>query len=69
MLSRLSLILVLFAVMPAAAQDQLFADLGDCTLESGAVLKECRVGYRTLGKLDDDRSNAILIPSWYGGNS
>ncbi|MDA0330298.1 MAG: alpha/beta fold hydrolase [Gemmatimonadetes bacterium] len=71
-MSKRLTVLVLFgllAVRPIAAQEQHFADLGTCTLESGAVLEECRIGYRTIGALSADGSNAILVPSWYGGST
>ena len=55
--------------LPLTAQEQQFADLGTCTLESGAELRDCRVGYRTVGTLSEARDNAILIPSWYGGTT
>ncbi len=45
------------------------ADLGECPLENGGAIQECRIGYRTAGQLNGDRSNAILFPSWYGGTS
>ncbi len=56
---------------PAADADpaQKFADFAACKLASGAVLAPCRVGYRTFGTLNDDHSNAVLVPTWYGGNS
>ena len=54
---------------PAAAQEQQFADLGTCALESGAEILQCRIGYRTIGALNDARDNAVLIPTWYGGSS
>jgi homoserine O-acetyltransferase len=66
---RAPLLLLLLAAYPAAAQEQLFADLGTCALESGATLEECRVGYRTIGELDADGGNAVLVPTWYGGNT
>jgi homoserine O-acetyltransferase len=62
-------LVILCAATPLAAQEQQFADLGTCELESGAQLEECRVGYITIGELNDARDNAILIPSWYGGSS
>ena len=65
----LPLFLVLIAAAPVAAQEQLFADLGTCDLESGAVLEECRIGYRTIGELAPDGGNAVLVPTWYGGNT
>lgn len=65
------LILAAVLALPwnGAAQELQFADLGTCPLESGEVLEDCRVGYRTLGELDAEGSNAILIPTWYGGSS
>lgn len=60
-------LLVLAAAV--AAQQQLFASLGDITLQSGEILRDCRIGYRTYGKLNADKSNAILFPTWAGGKS
>ena len=62
------------AQTPQAAQAhtegaQQFADLGDFHLRSGAVIHDFRLGYRTLGKLNAEKSNAILWPSWLGGKS
>jgi len=54
---------------PAADPAQQFANLGDCDLESGKTINDCRIGYITLGKLNGERNNAILIPTWYGGTS
>lgn len=48
---------------------QQFAMLGDFKLQSGAVIRDFRIGYRTLGKLNPDKSNAILWPTWLGGRS
>jgi homoserine O-acetyltransferase len=48
---------------------QQFTELGDLKLQSGAVIQDFRLGYRTLGKLNAQKSNAILWPSWLGGKS
>ncbi len=55
----------------AAAQEsqQQFAAIGDLKLVNGAVIRDCRIGYRTFGRLNADRSNAILFPTWFGGSS
>ena len=53
----------------AGAQEQRFAELGDFKLANGEVLRDCRIGYRTFGKLNGERSNAILFPTWAGGTS
>src|SRR5215472_9281650 len=48
---------------------QQFADLGNFKLQDGSVIFDFRVGYRTLGRLNADKSNAILWPTWLGGTS
>jgi len=48
---------------------QQFASLGDFKLESGEVVRDCRIGYRVYGHLDAGKSNGILFPSWFGGTS
>ena len=67
---RVSVCLLLFACS-ALAQDfeQKFANLGDFQLESGAVIRNCRVGYRTAGTLNAEKSNVILVPTWFSGKS
>ena len=66
---RFLLLLVLLLAGPALADDLQMADLGRCELERGAVLDDCRLGYRTFGTLNADRSNAILFPTWFTGTS
>jgi homoserine O-acetyltransferase/O-succinyltransferase len=53
----------------ASAQEQRFAQLGDFKLRSGEVIRDCRIGYRTFGKLNDNKSNAILFPTWASGTT
>jgi len=55
----------------ARAQDGAlqFAELGDLKLQSGEVIHDFRLGYRTLGALNAEKSNAVLWPSWLGGAS
>jgi homoserine O-acetyltransferase len=48
---------------------QQFADFGDFKLQSGAVIHDFQLGYRTLGALNAEKSNAILWPTWLGGQS
>ena len=57
-------------VITAAGEgDQQIAELGDCALESGQTIKECRVGYRTYGKLAADKSNVVVFPTWFTGTT
>ena len=60
--------LLLFALI-AQAQEQQFANIGDLTLQNGGVIRNCRVGYRTFGTLNNDKSNVIVFPTWAGGTT
>jgi homoserine O-acetyltransferase len=51
------------------AQEQQFYDCGDFKLTGGEVIRDCRVGYRTFGKLNADKSNAIVFPTWASGTT
>ncbi len=42
-------------------------DLGNLVLESGETLRGARLAYRTFGKLNPDKSNAILVTTWFSG--
>src|SRR5687768_12480035 len=52
-----------------AEGSQQIAELGTCALESGQTIKECRIGYRTYGKLNADKSNVIVWPTWFSGKT
>ncbi len=67
--SFLALLLLFLFSDVARGQELLFADLGSCALESGETLQACRIGYRTIGELNAEGDNAVLIPTWYGGNT
>ncbi|HJY31046.1 MAG TPA: alpha/beta fold hydrolase [Pyrinomonadaceae bacterium] len=60
--------LLLFASV-ACAQEQRFANIGDLKLQNGGVIRNCRVGYRTFGTLNNDKSNVIVFPTWAGGTT
>ena len=55
--------------IPIVAQEQQFASLGDFTLSSGEVIRDCRIGYRVFGKLNAQKSNAIVFPTWASGTT
>jgi homoserine O-acetyltransferase/O-succinyltransferase len=67
---RFGFIVFLFS-LTAFAQDgqQQFVSLGDFKLESGETIRDCRLGYRTFGQLNSDKSNAILFPTWFTGTT
>ncbi len=43
--------------------------IGRFTFESGASLDNAHVTYVTWGRLNAEGSNAVLLPSWYGGRA
>jgi len=68
-LQVVSLALALNLTASAQNGQQQFASLGDFKLESGEVIRDCRIGYRTLGQLNRNRDNAILLTTWLTGTS
>ncbi|MDB5919954.1 MAG: hypothetical protein JWR40_4188 [Massilia sp.] len=41
--------------------------LGDVALESGGVLKDGFIAYKTFGALNEDRTNVVVMPTHFGG--
>jgi homoserine O-acetyltransferase len=69
---RICLIVVILCIPTAMrGQDgtQKIAELGQCKLESGQIIQDCRVGYRTFGTLNAAGDNAVLMPTWLYGSS
>jgi homoserine O-acetyltransferase len=67
-----ALCLLLFSLCLAksgSAQTLQFAEIGDFKVESGEVIRDCRIGYRTFGALNSNKSNAILFPTWALGTT
>lgn len=60
-------------VSPLAAQapppPPKIAQLGTCTFASGATVRDCRIAYRTFGRLNAARTNGVLVPTWLLGRS
>lgn len=63
------LLIIFLPLLSYAQPSQKFAHLGNFKLESGSVIKDCVIGYRTCGKLNKEKSNVILFPTWFGGTS
>ena len=42
-------------------------ELGNVTLLKGATLRNAKLAYKTYGKLDADKNNVIVYPTWYSG--
>jgi homoserine O-acetyltransferase len=69
LVALLALAVDLPAQPPAGTGEQQIANLGRCTLESGAIIENCQVGYRTFGHLNAAHDNAVLMPTWLYGNT
>jgi homoserine O-acetyltransferase len=65
---RLSISLAIPSALACASSQQM-AYLGDFPLENGDVIRDCRIGYRTVGRLDASGSNAVLVTTWFQGTS
>jgi homoserine O-acetyltransferase len=60
--------LCIFAA-PLPAQQLKFASLGNFQLESGQTIRNLRIGYRTIGKLNSQKSNVAIFPTWFTGTT
>ena len=52
---------------PDVHQDFELVSIGRLELEDGGVIDDCRLAVRTWGTLNEEKDNAILIPTWYSG--
>jgi homoserine O-acetyltransferase/O-succinyltransferase len=68
-MKKLFLFLLFSQVIYAQKSKQLFFEMGDFQLENGQKINACKLGYRTFGKLNATKSNAILVPTWFSGTS
>ena len=67
----LLIITALFVLIsaPLAAQQLKFASLGNFQLENGQTIRGLKIGYRTLGKLNPQKSNVVVFPTWFTGTT
>ena len=50
-------------------KNQQFASIGNFQLENGQQIMDCKIGFRTFGKLNAKRSNAVIYPTGGGGTT
>ncbi len=67
----ITVMLVFLASVSARGQEATlrFAELGDLRLENGQTIRQCRIGYRTFGALSADKSNVVLLTTWFTGTA
>jgi homoserine O-acetyltransferase len=52
---------------PETQGDFKLCDLGNLILECGETLRGAKLAYRTFGQLNAEKSNAILVTTWFSG--
>ena len=52
---------------PLTQGDFKLFDLGNLVLESGETLRGAKLAYRIFGTLNADKSNAVLVTTWFSG--
>lgn len=68
-LSKLFLFVVYFSFFVSAQSIQKYGELGNFKLENGSIIENCKIGFKTFGKLNPEKSNAVIYPTWFGGTS
>jgi homoserine O-acetyltransferase/O-succinyltransferase len=63
------ILLAVFIQVCSYSQDLKIAEIGPLQLVNGGVIINCKVAYRTAGMINEDTSNVIVYPTWFGGNS
>lgn len=54
---------------PLSDNKQQFAYIGNFSLENGLQIMDCKIGYRTFGKLNEQRSNVVICLTGWTVNS
>lgn len=65
----LVLILLSCANSSYSQPDLNIVNIGDFATTNGDVIQDCSIGYRTFGKLNDDKSNVVICPTWFMATS
>jgi homoserine acetyltransferase len=60
---------VVFSIYSFPQCNQKFINIGNLKLQSGSEILNCKIGYRTIGRLNSNKSNVVLVPTWFGGVS
>ncbi|PIZ69192.1 MAG: hypothetical protein COY19_02460 [Candidatus Marinimicrobia bacterium CG_4_10_14_0_2_um_filter_48_9] len=63
------LALVFFLISGVLASPVRTGNIGDFKLENGSTINNCQLGYMSFGKMNREKSNVIIFPSWFGGTS
>ena len=53
--------------MTRAVKDYDVFDAGDLNLQSGETLRGAKLAYKTYGRLNSDKDNVVVFPTFFGG--
>lgn len=67
--SLLFILLLSWATITHAQSNLQMVNIGDFKTSNGDIIKNCNIGYRTVGKLNAERSNVVLWTTWFTGTS
>jgi|SRR5690554_1913295 len=68
---RLSFLIIILTNYFSAFSQSIneIVDIGDLILTNGERIMNCRVGFRTIGKVNENSTNVIVYPTWFEGTS
>ena len=66
----ITLCIFYITTLTAVGQSELqIQNIGNLITTANDTIKDCKIGYRTLGKLNKDKSNVVFMPTWHLGTS
>lgn len=63
------IISILLCSSTLLGQDLQRINIGDLETTSGEVIRNCEIAFRTIGSLNGEASNVVLMPTWFMGSS
>ena len=67
---NISLLFLIFWSNLSIAQSELqIVNIGDFTTTTGSIIEDCKVAFRSTGKLNADKNNIVLWATWFTGSS
>ncbi|MEJ2616845.1 MAG: alpha/beta fold hydrolase [Ignavibacteriaceae bacterium] len=62
-------IILLFSSILYSQSGLQIGEIGNFKLANGDTIYNCKIGYRLFGKMNENKSNIILFPTWFGGTT
>ena len=58
------------STLAALGQSELqIQNIGNLITTANDTIKDCKIGYRTFGNLNKDKTNVVFMPTWHLGTS